>query len=296
MKGLYFQKELFEVAGISKQAFYQHQHQLGRKKHTEQQILQIIRDARSQWEYRKMGSRPLYYALGIDQVGINRFEKLISVNGLGVGVKHKWIRTTESYYDQDDKNFIKGLQIRDINRVILGDITYFFVADQLYYIFTLKDAYSKMIVGLYGSQTMKATSARACLLQAIKLRGAKNLVDCIHHTDGGKQYKSKLYRSTASYLKWSIAANCLENGMAEQLNFILKNHYLAEQKIKNVKQLNYILRKVKQFLNEEVPVKNLKYRTPVAFEHYIQSIPLEKRTPFIFSSFEKVEKGTLTEA
>ena len=132
---------------------------------------------------------------------------------------------------------------------------------------------------------MKATSAVMCLKQAVKMRKCNALMDCIHHTDAGSQYKSSLYRSCGSFFKWSIADNCLENGMAEQLNFILKDHYLENEKIGDVAQLNSFLRKVKKFMNEVRPVKDLRYKTPLQFEKELKKIPLTKRVPFRFSSF-----------
>jgi putative transposase len=289
----YFLKEIFFVAAISKQAYYQHWQKKVEKNIMEQHIINRVNQVRV--NHKKMGARPLFYTLGIEGIGINKFEQLLANKGLNVQFKCKRIITTNGQHEEQDINHVKGLIIRDINKVIVGDITYFF-ADDLYYIFSLKDAYSKRLIGLYGSKRMTAESAVKCTEQAIKLRDEENLHGCIHHTDAGTQYKSILYRSTGKFFKWSIADNCLENGMAEQLNFIIKSHYLEDHKVKDEKSLNRFLKKVQFLINEERPVKNLGYLTPVAFEKSILQIPLELRKPFQFSAFENEKKGTLKEA
>jgi putative transposase len=216
-----------------------------------------------------MGSRVMYHQLKIDHIGINKFEKIVSEQGLTIKTKRRRIVTTDGFYEKSDTNLINGLVLNNINQVIAGDITYLILNDKTYYIFTLKDMYSKRIIGLYGSDSMMATNAIITLKQAIKLRG-KSISNCIHHSDAGSQYKSKAYKNTLNknQIKMSIAENCLQNGMAEQLNGILKNDYIVKN-IKNVNDLNKQLIEIKRLINEEKPVKELQYKTPIEFEQWI---------------------------
>ncbi|HAT76929.1 MAG TPA: hypothetical protein DCS19_08795 [Flavobacterium sp.] len=218
-----------------------------------------------------MGSRTMYYQLKIDYIGINKFEKIVKENGLTIQQKRKRIITTDGFYEKCDTNLINGLTLHYINQVIAGDITYLILKDKTYYIFTLKDMYSKRIIGLYGSDTMMATNAIITLKQAIKLRG-KDINNCIHHSDAGSQYKSIAYKNmlNKNQIKMSIAQNCLENGMAEQLNGVLKNDYIIKD-IKNVTDLNKQLKEIKRLINEEKPVKELNYKTPMEFEKWLQT-------------------------
>lgn len=291
------QKDILSVAGISRQAYHKHFLRKEELDIRSKQLLSEVAEARSIMDYRKMGARPLYHALGVKGMGVNKFEQILSAGGMNVVIKRNHRKTTNGLRWKEDVNRVKNTRIYDINKVILGDITYLPVDGEFYYIYTLKDAYSKRIIGLHGAKDMEAASAVKCLKQAIRLRGAKNLKGCIHHSDAGSQYKSNLYRKTAKYLQWSIAANCLENGMAEQLNFILKDHYLEGEKVKNEKQLNRLLVKVKRMINEKRPVKQLGYKTPTEFEQTLRRIPVEKRTPFKFKDPEERNKGgTLKEA
>ena len=292
MRGRVSQKEILAVSGISRQSYHKHFKHREADVSREELILSEVKEARKTMAYRKMGARPLYYALEIRGMGINQFERLLSANGLSVEIKRSPAKTTRGQPHFQDINLVKNTGINDKNQVISGDITYLPVNGRFYYISTLKDAYSKAVIGLYGGDTLEAVHTVKCLKQAIRYRGgAANLKGCIHHSDGGSQYKSHLYRNTAKYLRWSIAANCLENGMAEQLNFILKNHYLEEEKVTNVNQLNRLLKKVKKIINEKRPVEQLGYRTPVEFEEYIKGVPVNERPVFVFKDPDKRGKG-----
>lgn len=234
-----------------------------------------------------IGARPMFYKLGIDFVGINKFEKIMSESNLGVKLKRKRIITTQGLYENHDKNLISGLTLNDINQVIAGDITYLITKEKTFFIFTLKDMYSKRILGLIGSDNMMAVNAYKLLKESAKLRG-KAICNCIHHSDAGKQYKSNIYKKLLKEkgMKMSIAENCLENGMAEQLNGLIKNGYITED-IRTVRQLNKVLNRVKKTLNEEIPVKAIGYKTPVAFEQKLKDIPFEKRIKIELYDFKK---------
>lgn len=256
-------------------------------------MLEKVKKARE--THKKMGSRILYHYLKIEEIGINKFEKMISENNLGVKRKRKKPTTTLGFYEQSDRNLINGLVLEDINQLISGDITYFEIFGEWHYIFTLKDAYSKRIVGLYGSKTMQSANAVKTLRQCIKVRGKKNLENTIHHTDAGSQYKSKAYKSLlqSCNMKMSIAENCLENGMAEQLNFILKSGYLEGENLKNEQNLNHCLQRIKKLLNEERPVAALGYKTPIEFENWLTTIKKEERPKQKLYDFTEARKQKL---
>lgn len=252
-------------------------------------MISIVKETRK--KHRNMGSRVMYHQLKIEEVGINKFEKIVSNNGLCVQVKRRRIVTTNGVYEDWDKNLINGMILTNINQVIAGDITYLILEDKVYYIFSLKDMYSKRIVGLYGSENMLAINALITLNQALNLRG-ENIHNCIHHSDAGSQYKSKIYKKALrdNHLKMSIAENCLQNGMAEQLNGVLKNDYIVKE-VKNVNDLNKQLNEIKRLINEERPVKQLGYLTPLEFEKNL--LVEDKKMKIKLYNFEKQEEGTL---
>jgi putative transposase len=258
---------------LSRQYIYKTRKAVLSRNTTRDSIIEKVKKVRE--KHKNMGSRVMYYYLDIKELGINKFEEIISKSGFGVKIRKKRIKTTNGIYEYLDKNLINGKVLNDINQVIAGDITYLILKDKNYYIFTLKDMYSKRIIGLYGSDNMLAINALKTMQQVTKLRG-KNIYNCIHHTDAGLQYKSLLYKNELrkNKMEMSIAENCLQNGMAEQLNGVIKNDYL-EGKVKNVKDLNRQLSKIKKLLNNERPVKELGYRTPIEFENWLKEITIK---------------------
>ena len=280
---------IYKVAGISRQAYHKRKKQMAPKVEEKKRIVEKVKKVREQ--HAKMGSRPLYYACEIKKeigIGITKFENMMSELGLSLRNKRKRIITTRSVKHQYP-NLIKGNVITDINKVVVGDITYYNTGDALYYIFALKDMYSKRIMGLYGSRHMYAECAIEALKQLLETREENELKEMTHHTDGGSQYLSNAYKSILEryQIQISVAQNCLENGGAEQLNGVIKNDYLYNYEIRNEKQLNEILQEVKKLLNEERPVKALGYRTPVEFEEYIKNIAKEDRPKVKLSDFNK---------
>lgn len=285
----YYKEEFYAANGFSRQYLYKKKQAQMKSLEIEDDIVLKVKETRV--KHRRMGSRVMYHQLKIEAIGINKFEKIISKNGLCVQIKRGRIVTTDGYYEKSDKNLINGMVLNNINQVIAGDITYLILNNKTYYIFTLKDMYSKRIVGLYASENMLAINAVTTLNQVINLRG-QDIYNCIHHSDAGSQYKSIVYKKLLrdNHLTMSIAENCLQNGMAEQLNGVLKNDYIIKE-VKNVKELNRQLVEIKRLINEERPVKQLGYKTPVAFEERIKTN--EKSIEIKLYDFTKEKKGTL---
>jgi len=274
--GQYKRVDFYKATGFYRQLIYKKRRFKLAKDALETEVVDEILNVRKR--YKRLGGRRMFFKLNLKIVGINKFEKIMSANSLGVKIRRKRIKTTQGVYDECDKNLINGLDLNDINQAMAGDITYLILSNKTFYIYTLKDMYSKRIVGLHGSDNLFSHNAIVVLKQALTLRG-KAVHNCIHHTDAGSQYKSNAYKDLLkkSKMKQSIAGNCLENGMSEQLNGTIKNDYLPER-INSVAELNKILAKVKKTLNEEIPIKSLGYKTPVQFENEIKSIPKERRS------------------
>ena len=272
-----FKEAIYSVAGVTRQAYHQQIKQSQKVKTREDLIVENVVKFRKR--HSRMGSRVLFYAIKVEGIGVNKFETLLSSRGLSAKHKQKRIVTTTGRYEDTDVNLINGLTISNINQVIAGDITYFKSGVKLFYIFTLKDAYSKRIVGLYGSDNMLAINAVITLRQVITLRKKDNLCNMIHHSDAGTQYKSGIYKALLNgcKIRMSIADNCLQNGMAEQLNDIVKNHYMINENITTIKGLNKALHKIKKLINEERPVKALDYKTPVEYEKWIAGLEPSER-------------------
>ena len=102
--------------------------------------------------------------------------------------------------------------------------------------------------GLVGSKNLEGINADKCLLQVFaynKQRKYKH--GLIIHTDGGSQYRSHKFQGMLAdaQIQPSQAKNCLENGLSERSNGIVKNEYLVDYEIKSVNHLNRVLSKIK---------------------------------------------------
>lgn len=232
--GRYTKEAFYAAIGVTRQFLYKRKRRKEQIEEIVTPIVTLVQKKREQ--FKKLGSRRLFYLLNIENIGINRFEKIVSENNLTVKIKKKRIITTQGYYEEGDINLLNGKELNDINQVIAGDITYLKTHKITFYICALKDMYSKRIVGLYGSDNMLATTIIKALRQAIKLRG-KGIHGCIHHSDN---------------------------------DYMLSN-------IRSVKELNKVLTHVKKTINEQIPVANLGYMTPVQYEEYLKTVPLPNR-------------------
>ena len=220
---------LYKIAGFSRQGFFKQSKRVQINIDLDKSIMDKVVKVRVR--HKRMGSRQIHYTAAITEIGITKFEQWMSRQNMTVPIRKRRIITTQSGTDPKLPNLINGLELNDINQVIAGDITYYQVREKLYYIFTLKDMYSKRIVGLYGNDNMKAENALKALNQMLKLRAKENVTSMIHHTDGGGQYKALKYIASLekSKILRSMAGNCLENGLAEQLNGVLKNDYFLKK-------------------------------------------------------------------
>lgn len=286
--GLYSRETIYSIAGISRQGFKQQQKKQQMQTIEDIKLFEKVKAVRA--SHPQMGSRSLYYAAGINEMGVNKFEQWMSAQHLTIFKRKKRIITTKSGPGKRYPNLTHGLQLDNINQLIAGDITYYQVKDKVYYIFTLKDIYSKRIVGIRGNDNMNHLNTIAVLKQVFKLRQCKRFPGMIHHTDAGSQYKAIDYLALQHHaeIRTSMAENCLENGAAEQLNGVLKNDYLSFRDTKSVAQLNKHLDQIARLINEQKPIAELGYRSPVEFEEYIKKLPKKDRPKFTLYNFKKI--------
>lgn len=230
----------------------------------------------------RSGLRSIYYKEGLTtMLGVNRFEKQMSLRGHALKPYRSFIKTTDSRgHHHKYKNLIAGKQINDINKVIVGDITYYRNQGVLYYIFTFTDIYSLEIKGIYGNTNMEGENAEKCLCQVMRYNNKyKYNWVLILHTDGGGQFRSDPFQLmlTNAEIQPSHAKNCLENGLAERINGIAKNEYLIDYKIRSVRQLNKVLKHIQYQHNEVWPSPKLGWNTPKKYAQWIEGLSSRER-------------------
>jgi len=285
-------ESLYKKIGKSRQAIWKAKQQLDHKQLEEEWILRQVAALRE--DHPGMGSRILFYTMkeyGIElPIGVNKFERLLSCKGLTVGTsKRKFPLTSDGLGSRTHPNLTNGLTINNINQLVVADITYFPIATNRFYLFTFKDVYSQRLISLIPSETLEASNALEALNEYKNLRGVHRLKGCIHHSDNGSQYDSKMYKEylLAHEMLISRSKASVQNGSSEQINHIIKNMYLRHMGITNFEHLKSTCKKVKLLMNEKRSIKQLGNMTVAKFEQTIMKQSEEdnrKKTMYDFDS------------
>lgn len=262
---------LYEVAGISRQAHHNGLLAMSNEDEKWRILPDLVKGYRSKYDSRA-GSRSLYYNLNIKEVfgvGINKFEQKMAELGLTLRpLRTRVVTTQSSIQSWNYSNLIQGLEVIGINQVVVGDLTYVTVGIHRYYLFCLTDVYSARIVGWSLASDMKADKALEALGMLMRVRGKPSLKNCIHHTDGGGQYFSRVYLKSLNVLGMQIsrAENCLENGYAEQKNGYIKHHLLPNVRGETLASVQKQVTKLIDYYNNHRKQEGLGWLSPKDFE------------------------------
>ena len=164
------------------------------------------------------------------RIGRDRFFEVLRKHGLLLEPRQSQSpRTTQSYHTLPVfTNLIKGLEIRLVNEVWVGDLTYLRTEEGFMFLALLTDIKSRHIVGHHFGDSLESIGCQNALQMALK-RLPKTEVRTIHHTDRGCQYCCHPYVEMAlgAGLRMSMTEvdHCAENALAERMNGILKSEY-----------------------------------------------------------------------
>jgi transposase InsO family protein len=284
-------QQLCDAAGMSRQGFLKWSGQKGLRRDItpEAEVLELARRVRRLY-LPGAGARELYRYIRRSPTlnekligwGKHRFEDLCYDNGLAIR-KIRFIPKTTQRGEFVFENLIAGMEIRDINQVLVSDICYVFGRDGrlLGYATTLMDIYSRLLPGLNFSQDMQAVNTTIPVLkQTFTYRGIQALKGAVLHSDAGKQYIQKdfLKAIKKAGMISSMAANCYENAHAEALNDTLKNHLLIDLNLNSFAQLKKHETFIKNVYNYNKTHSGIGNMTPVAYEQMIGSLQTCQRT------------------
>jgi putative transposase len=265
-------KDLYHIAGISKQAVWKSNVREAATLKIKEQVIDQIQKVRK--DHKRMGCRHIYYAVRDKSlVGRDIFEQIGFAHGFRLKRIRNHVKTTWSQRVEVFPNLIDGLTINNINKVWQSDIFYVKVEQRDYYGICIEDIYSRKLLALHISKSLSANENIKALKQAFKTRKGQQLEDCIFHSDRGCQYISKVHKSLlrSKEMQLSMGKVPQENAYVERINGILKNDYLYERELThaNIKQQ---ARKIMQLYNDHRPHSQLQMKTPTDFEKYIQMI------------------------
>lgn len=255
-------RQLEGSLGFSRQAYYQYWQRQQGQAGQEAQVVELVKGLRL--EHPRLGGRKLYDLLKEElinreiKVGRDALFELLAAKGLLIRPRRRTVRTTFSYHRfRKYPNQIKDLVIERPNQVWVADITYWFTHYGCLYISLVTDAYSKRVMGYGVAETLRAVHAKEALQMALgelSERGGKGL---IHHSDRGIQYCSAEYVALLETHKVQISmtenGDPLENAIAERINGIIKNEYLAYQRVLSLAQAQIVLQQAVSLYNYKRP-------------------------------------------
>ncbi len=241
-----------------------------RKQIDEEAILELVKLERRLQP--RIGGRKLLVLLhdslcemGIS-IGRDCFFDLLRANGLLIERKRR--RGPQTTYSRHGfrvyPNLLKTLAITAPHQAWVSDLTYIRTDEGFLYASLIRDAWSCMIVGAEGFNTLEATGSLRALMQAIRQLpfGAKP----IHHSDRGIQYCSMEYvrslESRGMLISMTEENHCYENAKAERLNGILKEEYGLGECFRTRAQARLVLNQAIWLYNTRRPHMSINYRIP----------------------------------
>lgn len=262
-------KDLYGLAGISKQGLWKHQRLEEHRNTIAKQCISMMNKTRI--NHKRMGSRAMYYAA--DQkppVGRDVYEAIGLSNGFRVKRRKNKLKTTWGQRVTVYPNLVEGLVLTDINQVWQSDIFYQIQKGKVYYGVTITDVYSRELLALHLSKTLQAKENIKALRKALRARQGYNLTGCIFHSDRGSQYISDAQTSIVQHykMKLSMCKMPQQNAYVERIQGTIKNQYLCDLDLKD-NNLNRIAQKVTNLYNHERPHQSLNMLTPEAYKAYV---------------------------
>jgi len=246
--------------GITRQAYYQYGWRSIDTSIEEYLILKEIGVIRK--KHPRMGVRKLYVLLeefmleSQIKLGRDALFDLLRVNNLLVRKRRNRTITTNSFHWlRKYPNLIRDLCPKEANELWVSDITYWKIKERYLYISLITDVFSHKVVGYSVGKTLEAKhSMRALEMALLTLAGPINL---IHHSDRGVQYCSSKYVELLQEYNVNISmtenGDPLENAVAERINGILKDEYLSDYQVENIKEAKEVLDYVIELYNNERP-------------------------------------------
>ncbi len=274
------------IAGLSKQALFKYRKAQSKRAEISSKAVKVINQIRK--HHKRMGCRKIYYTLKENlAIGRDKFEQIGFANGFKLKIKRNTHRTTWSQRVEVYPNLIEGITIDNINKVWQSDIFYLSVEGVDYYGVTIEDIYSKKLLTLHLSKSLRAIENVLGLNKALKIRADANLSECIFHSDRGSQYISEAHKKMLKEagFKISMCKIAQENAYVERIQGTLKYEYYFEHNLTET-NLQTLSKKIVKWYNNERPHKSLKMMTPNAFEDYIKNCLPTERPPLNIYKWE----------
>lgn len=167
-------------------------------------------------------------------------------------------------------DLVSGLMVNNIDQVYQSDIFYLKVAGKGYYGVTIIDAYSRRLVALHLSNSLRATENIAALKKLLQSKTKTALKGCIFHSDSGTQCIIKTQKELLASLEIRISMCKMpqQNAYAERVQGSLKYEYFFEYLLTEGNITRQAV-KIMRLYNDERPHLNLNKKTPKVFDKMV---------------------------
>lgn len=270
--------------GVTRQAYYQNSWKAVDVSIKEELVLNEVKKIRN--NHRRMGTRKLHDKLKPFmkehqiKLGRDALFDLLSANHMLIRKRKRKVQTTQSYHWlRKYSNLIRDFTPTSPNQLWVSDITYWQIETGYVYISFITDAYSHKIVGFHVAETLESVETIQALKMALSCLKPNLEYQLIHHSDRGVQYCHHKYVKLLQDNKINISmtenGDPLENAIAERVNGIIKEEYLQDYTVKNIKEARQVLSFVVKLYNEERPHNSIGNNVP-NFVHENNDIETKK--------------------
>lgn len=280
-----------KIFGVSRQAFYKplsdqsDMHSITMSSLSNQ--AEIVRKRNP-----SRGCRAMYEDFG-QLIPVGRDKSIGLLMDLGYRVKYpkRYGRATQSG-TREFANLLVDRVVKGINQVWQADMAHYLYGNRKYYTIYITDVYTQEVVG-YGAYSDN-TAVNYCQVMRDAVKRCKSLTNglagMIHHSDGGKQYESDIYKQVClkNGIQQSMCMYSYENPYAEKTNDLINNAYLNVWKPQSLKQLRECQRKAVKDHNQHSKKKVLQKLSPDQFKNLLLNaqnynhkyeLKLKPRTP-----------------
>ena len=188
-------------------------------------------------------------------------------------VKKKFTpKTTQSNHQfQKYPNLVENFILTAINQVYVSDITYIRLLQEFVYLAIIMDLFSRRCIGWALSRNPDTQLTLQALNMAVELRGEKNVINCIHHSDHGVQYASDKYVERLAEIgimpSMGEKGYSYDNAFAESFFKTLKNEEVWMNEYETIED---VYRDIKHFIEKIYNKKRLHssigYKPPIEYE------------------------------
>ena len=201
----------------------------------------------------------------------NQVAKIMRMNGLKPKTKRKYKHTTDSRHSKNiAPNLIqRNFEVDDMNKVVVGDITYIWTKEGWLYLSTVIDLFSRRVVGWSLSNRITKELVIESLRNAINER--KPASGLIFHSDRGSQYASDEFvdflGKNEILPSMSRKGDCWDNAVAESFFKTIKSELIYWYNFRTRAEAELrIFEYIEIFYNRNRLHSSNDYMSPVDFE------------------------------